>query len=165
MLSKKKNWGPFVQIFDGFSKKFKNLTVFNGFQEVLNNDEEFDVVEVSSSSDDNEENISDEIQEKNPEKNPIIINHQNSKSAETKRLEKRLKKIQSVKIGFRELYEVLDKPFLKLFFGSLFLYLFVSFILCCIYLTLVYNFNEALWYEYFPINEYKVEFENSKDEL
>ena len=127
----------------------------------MNNDEEFDVVEVSSSSDDNEENISDEIQEKNQ----IIINHQNSKSAETKRLEKRLKKIQSVKIGFRELYEVLDKPFLKLFFGSLFLYLFVSCILCCIYLILVYNFNEALWYEYFPINEYKVEFENSKDEL
>ena len=126
----------------------------------MNNDEEFDVVEVSSSSDDNEENISNEIEEKNP-----IINHQNSKSAETKRLEKRLKKIQSVKIGFRELYEVLDKPFLKLFFGSLFLYLFVSCILCCIYLTLVYNFNEALWYEYFPINEYKVEFENSKDEL
>ena len=134
----------------------------------MNNDEEFDVEEVSSSSDDSEENISDAIQENNVcsgSKNPKIINHQNCKSDETKRLEKRLKKIQSVKIGFRELYEVLDKPFLKLFFFSIFLYLFVSFILCCLYLILVYNFNEALWYQYFPINEYNVEFENSKDEL
>ena len=48
----------------------------------MNNDEEFDVVEVSSSSDDNEENISDEIQEKNIIPIVTLILQQSSRTYE-----------------------------------------------------------------------------------
>ena len=90
------------------------------------------------------------------------VNTKKDLISETKKFQERLQKIHQVKLGFKEFYQVLDKSYLRLFFGSIVAYVFVGLIICGIYLGCIYTFNESLWYTYFPSTEY---LEEAKDEL
>ena len=104
---------------------------------------------------------------KNKVKSKINCKPVNTKSdliSETKKFQERLQKINGVKLGFKELYQVLDKSYLRLFFGSVLVYFLVGLIICGIYLSCIYIFNESLWYTYFPTtDQYYVK--DAKDEL
>ena len=104
---------------------------------------------------------------KNKVKSKINCKPVNTKSdliSETKKFQERLQKINGVKLGFKELYQVLDKSYLRLFFGSVLVYFLVGLMICGIYLSCIYIFNESLWYTYFPTtDEYYVK--DTKDEL
>ena len=64
-----------------------------------------------------------------------------------------LQKISQVKIGLKEFLEVLDYRMLGIFFKSILYYFIFAFSLCGIYLICIYNFNEAMWHEYFPVQD------------
>ena len=108
-------------------------------------DDEFDIIESEPDSyhSDESDNECNSLN-KSPDKESIT---------EAKRIEKRLQEINKVKIGLREFIQVLDKPMLTLFTKTILFYLILGFTLCGIYLVFVYFFNEAAWYEYFPVEE------------
>jgi len=114
-------------------------------------DEEFDVVESdadSISSDENSENS--EIYTKIESVKEI-----SEKAKEEKRLQERLEKIKNTKVSIKDFFvTALDWHMLGLFFKTILAYLLCVTILCIIYLILIYFFNKAMWYEYFPIEDY-----------
>ena len=120
-----------------------------------------------------EENSTEDLNEpimgsKSKVKSKTICKPFNTKSdliSETKKFQERLQKINQVKFGCKEFYQVLDKSYLRLFFGSVLAYFFVGLIICGIYLGCIYIFNEPLWYTYFPSTEYCVKEAAKKDEL
>ena len=108
-------------------------------------DDEFDIIESEPDSYHSDESDNE---------SKSLNNSVNKDSiTEAKRIEKRLQEINKVKIGLKEFIQVLDKPMLTLFIKTVLFYLILGFTLCGIYLVFVYFFNEAAWYEYFPVEE------------
>ena len=121
-------------------------------------DDEFDIIESEPDSyhSDESENECKILNNTSADKDSIT---------EAKRIEKRLQEINKVKIGLKEFIQVLDKPMLTLFIKTVLFYLILGFTLCGIYLVFVYFFNEAAWYEYFPVEEDDEVLPNMKQEL
>ena len=66
----------------------------------------------------------------------------------------REKKIQKTKVSFFDFwYECVDWEMLKLFYALLMLFFCTVGIAVALYLLYVFNFNEKLWYFYFPVRE------------
>jgi len=113
-------------------------------------DEEFDVVESdadSISSDDNSENseVNDKLD---------TVKELSEKAKEEKKLQERLKKIDSTKVGIKDFFQIaLDYEMLGLFCKSIFAYIVCATTLCVFYLIFIYFLNKALWHEYFPIED------------
>ena len=120
-------------------------------------DDEFDIIESEPDSYHSDES-DNECQSLN---NPV----NKDSITEAKRIEKRLQEINKVKIGLKEFIQVLDKPMLTLFIKTVLFYLILGFTLCGIYLVFVYFFNEAAWYEYFPVEEDDEVMPDMKQEL
>ena len=120
-------------------------------------DDEFDIIESEPDSYHSDESDNESKSLNNPVNKDSIT--------EAKRIEKRLQEINKVKIGLKEFIQVLDKPMLTLFFKTVLFYLILGFTLCGIYLICVYFFNEAAWYEYFPVEEDDEVLPDMKQEL
>ena len=119
-------------------------------------DEDFDVVESDPDSVSSEDSENAEID------NFDAVKEISEKAKEEKRIQERLKKIQSTKVGLREFLQCFDYRMLGLFFKTIFAYLICASILCSIYLIVIYFFNKALWHEYFPVEDLSADI---KDEL
>jgi len=120
-------------------------------------DDEFDIVESDAdtiSSDENSENS--EIDKFD------TVKDISEKAKEERRIQERLKKIQETQIGIKEFLQCLDYHMLGVFFKTIFAYIFCASILCIIYLVFIYNFNKAMWHEYFPVEDLSADI---KDEL
>ena len=66
----------------------------------------------------------------------------------------REKKIQKTKVSFFDFwYECIDWEMIKLFYALLMLFFCTVGIACALYLLYVFNYNEKLWYYYFPVRE------------
>ena len=120
-------------------------------------DDEFDIIESEPDSYHSDESDNESKSLNNPVNKDSIT--------EAKRIEKRLQEINKVKIGFKEFIQVIDKPMLTLFIKTVLFYLILGFTLCGIYLVFVYFFNEAAWYEYFPVEEDDEVLPDMKQEL
>lgn len=64
---------------------------------------------------------------------------------------KRIAKLESTRIGISDWYNCLDFEMLNLFWKSMFGFFFVGLVFSLVFLSMVYFFNEDLWYEYFPV--------------
>ena len=138
--------------FEPWTLKFRLEPLTQNFQfqrgVKFEDDGEFDIIEsepdsVSSSSEEEQE-----VAKKVPEK-PVSKPRELTK----KEQEERLKKISEVKIGFKEFLQVLDYRMLGIFFKSIIYYFIFAFFMCGIYLICIYNFNQAMWHEYFPVQD------------
>ena len=99
------------------------------------------------------DSVSSSSDEEVAKKVPKTPKESQIKQLTKKQQEERLQKISQVKIGLKEFLEVLDYHMLGIFFKSIIYYFIVAFTLCGIYLICIYNFNEAMWAEYFPVQD------------
>lgn len=65
----------------------------------------------------------------------------------------RVRKIESLPIGFKDFLSTLDFQMLGLFVKCMLGFFFASLILSLIFLIFVFFFNEDLWFEYFPVSD------------
>ena len=99
------------------------------------------------------DSVSSSSDEEVAKKVPKTPKESQIKQLTKKQQEERLQKISQVKIGLKEFLEVLDYRMLGIFFKSILYYFIFAFSLCGIYLICIYNFNEAMWHEYFPVQD------------
>ena len=66
----------------------------------------------------------------------------------------REKKINKTKVSFFDFwYECIDWDMIKLFYALMMLFFCTVGFTCMIYLLYVFNYNEKLWYYYFPVRD------------
>jgi len=70
------------------------------------------------------------------------------------------KKINHTKVGFKEFwYECVDWDMIKLFYAMMMLFFTMVGVFTFIYLLYCFNYNEKMWYYYFPVSRrYREEF-------
>ena len=81
-------------------------------------------------------------------------NNTNETNGKKETSEERVGRISQTNVSFMDFwFQCLDWEMLKLFFGLLILFFFAVGIASLLYLFFVFNFNEKLWYYYFPVSK------------
>jgi len=77
-----------------------------------------------------------------------------NQSQQLKQAEDREKKIHDTDVTFYQFWcECIDWDMIKLFYALLMLFFCAVGMTCFLYLFYVFNFNENLWYFYFPVGK------------
>ena len=80
--------------------------------------------------------------------------HKLSQSQQVQLAEDKERKIQDTDVTFYQFWcECIDWDMIKLFYALLMLFFCVVGIACFFYLFYVFNYNENLWYFYFPVGK------------
>ena len=130
---------------DNFNKNIKEVTFDDG---------EFDVIESEPDSLSSEESAAEDHQPKkaSPSKDALQKAKELKDKAASK-AEERRKEIEATQIGLKEFLQVLDTRMLGYFVKSIFIYFVCAAVLCIFYIFFIYNFNQAMWHEYFPVRD------------